>query len=61
MQMNQAADHLISRLVFTDELVDECLGDLALIENRQGVNRPQSHVRDAGLRPLAEGPIRIGQ
>src|ERR1700677_2029113 len=28
--------------------VGECIGDLALIENRQTVNRPQSRVREAG-------------
>ncbi len=28
--------------------LDECIGDLALIENWQGGNRPQSHARDAG-------------
>jgi hypothetical protein len=30
--------------------LDECIGDLALIENWQGGNRPQSHARDAGYR-----------
>jgi DNA polymerase IV len=29
--------------------VGECFGDLALIENRQGGNRPQSHVRDTSF------------
>jgi hypothetical protein len=30
--------------------LDECIGDLAFIENWQGGNRPQSHARDAGYR-----------
>jgi hypothetical protein len=29
-------------------LINECIGDLALIENRQTVNRPQSRIREAG-------------
>src|SRR5580704_7567774 len=37
-----------SRHIVTNPCLAECIGDLALIENRQGVNRLQSRVRDAG-------------
>jgi hypothetical protein len=42
-------------------IVGECIGDLALIENRQeSIGR--NHVSEMPvLRPLAGGPIRIGQ
>ena len=39
---------------FAFQALDSRHGDLSLIENRQGVNRPQSRVRVGGLnKPLA--------
>jgi hypothetical protein len=39
----------------------ERVGDLALIENPEGVNRPQSRVRDAGFTSKWTGLVNTGR